>query len=233
MRRRFKGGAPDGFHRQGPDALSAHRRPGYPLSGRVPAEPDSVSPGGIRLALTEQRSKPPSDTGVMPPKIHIHSIITYTAVRRRSRASTRSSMGPLNLRAEAGTAARRHHFRRLLTSNGTSVLSVRYPYYLSATLIAFELRPGRSANRLSVGKIVGAHHAAVDHRYNNTFGIIFDADVANTIPGTCPIPASFGQDVREVSMHQFLDFTARHSISDSPERTLKPALNVVNRTDAK
>src|SRR5271165_3086088 len=45
--------APGGLHHQGPDAPSAHRRPGYPLSGCVPAEPDSVSPGSIRLALTE------------------------------------------------------------------------------------------------------------------------------------------------------------------------------------
>src|SRR6266478_4738345 len=37
--------APGGFHHQGPDAPSAHRRPSYPLSGCVPAEPDSVSPG--------------------------------------------------------------------------------------------------------------------------------------------------------------------------------------------
>src|SRR5271170_351963 len=62
--------APDDFHHQGPDAPSAHRRPGYPLSGCVPAEPDSVSPGSVRLAPTEQCGKPPSDTGVMPPKIH-------------------------------------------------------------------------------------------------------------------------------------------------------------------
>jgi len=36
--------ASDDNCRQRPDALSAHRRPGYPLSGCVPAEPDSVSP---------------------------------------------------------------------------------------------------------------------------------------------------------------------------------------------
>ena len=61
--------APGGFHHQGPDAPSAHRRPGYPWSGCVPAEPDSVSAGRISLAPTEQRGKPPSDTGVMPQKI--------------------------------------------------------------------------------------------------------------------------------------------------------------------
>ena len=64
-----QGKTPDGFHHQGPDAPSAHRRPGYPLSGCVPAEPDSVSPGRGRLASTEQCDKPPSDTGVMPQKI--------------------------------------------------------------------------------------------------------------------------------------------------------------------
>ena len=37
--------APNDDNRQGLDALSAHRRPGYPSPGCVPAEPDSVSPG--------------------------------------------------------------------------------------------------------------------------------------------------------------------------------------------
>src|SRR5208337_1108285 len=55
--------APGGFDHQGPDAPSAHRRPGYPLSGCVPAEPDSVSPGNIRVTSVAQRDKPPSDTG--------------------------------------------------------------------------------------------------------------------------------------------------------------------------
>jgi hypothetical protein len=67
--RRHQGKTPDGFHHQGLDAPSAHRRPGYPLSGCVPAEPDSVSPGIVRLASTEQCAQPPSDTGVMPQKI--------------------------------------------------------------------------------------------------------------------------------------------------------------------
>jgi len=35
--------APNDLNRQGPDAPLAHRRSGYPLSGCVPAEPDSVS----------------------------------------------------------------------------------------------------------------------------------------------------------------------------------------------
>lgn len=46
-----KGGkqkAPDKRARQGPTAPLAHRWPGYPLSGCVPAEPDSVSPGDFQ-----------------------------------------------------------------------------------------------------------------------------------------------------------------------------------------
>ena len=41
--------APGQFLSQGPSVPWAHRRPGYPLSGCVPAEPDSVSPGQKRL----------------------------------------------------------------------------------------------------------------------------------------------------------------------------------------
>ena len=64
--------APGGFHHQGPDAPSAHRRPGYPLSGCVPAEPDSVSPGNARVISAATRGKAPSDTGAMPEKIRVH-----------------------------------------------------------------------------------------------------------------------------------------------------------------
>ena len=56
------------------EAPSAHRRPGYPLSGCVPAEPDSVSPGGgnsNQKATREQDARPawrghegPAPTGV-------------------------------------------------------------------------------------------------------------------------------------------------------------------------
>ena len=59
----------------------AHRRPGYPLSGCGPAEPDSVSPGSIRLASPEQCSKPPSDTGVMPQKILLYRFPTEKTAR--------------------------------------------------------------------------------------------------------------------------------------------------------
>jgi hypothetical protein len=46
---------------QGPDAPLAHRRPGYPLSGCFPAEPNSVSPGTLTIALSRchaQRANP-------------------------------------------------------------------------------------------------------------------------------------------------------------------------------
>ena len=52
--------APDNYHRQRPDASSAHRRPGYPSSGCVPAEPDSVSPGNHTLAPMSTSCKKPS-----------------------------------------------------------------------------------------------------------------------------------------------------------------------------
>src|SRR5208337_1806639 len=106
--------APGGFDHQGPDAPSAHRRPGYPLSGCVPAEPDSVSPGRVRLASTEQCGKPPSDTRVMPQKILLsrcptekwpkvtHSlgrraqIIRFPARRATSTRSTTLALLPIN-----------------------------------------------------------------------------------------------------------------------------------------
>ena len=44
--------APDDLGHQGPDAPLAHRRPEYPSSGCVPAEPDSVSPGIYSLPCT-------------------------------------------------------------------------------------------------------------------------------------------------------------------------------------
>ena len=73
---------PMALHHQGSDAPSAHRRPGYPLSGCVPAEPDSVSPGSVRLASAQQCGKPPSDTGVMPQKILLYRFPT----EKRSRS---------------------------------------------------------------------------------------------------------------------------------------------------
>ena len=48
-----KRNAPDKRTCQGPAAPLAHRRPGYPLSGCVPAEPDSVSPGQLRITTNE------------------------------------------------------------------------------------------------------------------------------------------------------------------------------------
>ena len=61
-----KKNAPNRKNDQGLDAPLAHRRPGYPLSGCVPAEPDSVSPGNIRLAEVTLVAKVLLDTGAMP-----------------------------------------------------------------------------------------------------------------------------------------------------------------------
>ena len=51
---RKKQRAPDKQTRRGPTAPLAHRRPGYPLSGCVPAEPDSVSPGDLSIATNHR-----------------------------------------------------------------------------------------------------------------------------------------------------------------------------------
>lgn len=52
-----KKAAPKG-NLSGPDAPSAHRRPGYSLSGCTPAEPDSASPGRGSLSLQRREAKP-------------------------------------------------------------------------------------------------------------------------------------------------------------------------------
>lgn len=61
--------APSDFRHRGPDAPLAHHRPGYPLSGCFPAEPDSVSPGTRSIAGTWILLQLPLDTEVMPWKI--------------------------------------------------------------------------------------------------------------------------------------------------------------------
>jgi hypothetical protein len=48
---------PEGWSLQGSDAPSAHRRPGYSLSGCTPAESDPASPGGKSLAELLDRHK--------------------------------------------------------------------------------------------------------------------------------------------------------------------------------
>jgi hypothetical protein len=53
---------PDGIEPSGADAPLAHRRPGYPLSGCVPAEPDSVSPDDSTIPLSERMFQPPKQT---------------------------------------------------------------------------------------------------------------------------------------------------------------------------
>ena len=54
-----KSAAPGKVLRQGPAVPWAHRRPGYPLSGCVPAEPNSVSPGQKKLPEESHRFKCP------------------------------------------------------------------------------------------------------------------------------------------------------------------------------
>ncbi len=54
---------------QKPDAPSAHPRSGYPSSGCVPAEPDSVSPNNATIPDPVPCQQLPSDTLVIPQKI--------------------------------------------------------------------------------------------------------------------------------------------------------------------
>ena len=49
--------APDDVSAQGPDAPLAHRRPGYSLSGRTPAEPDSASPGNVNSTRAKEATQ--------------------------------------------------------------------------------------------------------------------------------------------------------------------------------
>ena len=70
--RRHQGKTLDDSHDQRPDGPPAHRRRGCPLAGHVAAEPDPVTPIGVRLASTKQCGKQPSDTGVMPQKILLY-----------------------------------------------------------------------------------------------------------------------------------------------------------------
>jgi hypothetical protein len=46
-------------HQRGarPRVPLAHRRPDYPLSDCVPAEPESVSPGGVRVTIRPAGNK--------------------------------------------------------------------------------------------------------------------------------------------------------------------------------
>ena len=53
---------------RGQGAPSAHRRLGYPLSGCVPAEPDSVSPGAVIVPRRPTSFQAPLDTVAMPQK---------------------------------------------------------------------------------------------------------------------------------------------------------------------
>jgi putative transposase len=54
---------------QKPDAPLTHPRPGYPLLGCVPAEPNSVSPGAAQTNVSNVELQPPLNTRAMPQKI--------------------------------------------------------------------------------------------------------------------------------------------------------------------
>ena len=61
-----KKATPDGISSQGSDAPIAYRRPEYPLSGCVPAKPDSVSPDDSKIPISDNMFQLSLDTGVMP-----------------------------------------------------------------------------------------------------------------------------------------------------------------------
>ena len=63
-----KKNSPRRVFQRGPDTPLAHRRPGYPLSGCVPAEPDSVSPGSSILPFVATTVQIPLDTVAWPRK---------------------------------------------------------------------------------------------------------------------------------------------------------------------
>ena len=108
---------PMALHHQGSDAPWADRRPGYPLSGCVPAEPDSVSPGSVRLASAQQCGKPPSDTGVMPQKILLYRFPTekrsrsYPHTLEKSHSNQACRCYPLSV-LESQTTARPDRYHR-------------------------------------------------------------------------------------------------------------------------
>src|SRR5262245_32499772 len=65
-----------------------------------------------------------------------------------------AAASPLNPLAEAGAAARRHHGRRLLTFNGTSLLTPASRWWrLSAPSVLPRRRPVRDTAQTSRGKL--------------------------------------------------------------------------------
>jgi hypothetical protein len=77
---------PGNRNRQGPDALSAHHRPGYSLSGCVPAEPDSASPGTFSIRRVERSKQQPLDS--------ITLYVERQRFPRRRRHDSRKMPGP-------------------------------------------------------------------------------------------------------------------------------------------
>jgi len=80
---REKKTAPNDLGHQGPDAPLAHRRPEYPSSGCVPAEPESVSPGTCSLPYWhDSRQKAPQSGArkIPQPKIRREVLSLRTTV---------------------------------------------------------------------------------------------------------------------------------------------------------
>jgi hypothetical protein len=89
--------APDDLGHQGPDAPLAHRRPEYPSSGCVPAEPDSVSPGTCSLPYWHDSRQKAPQSGVQK--------IPQPKIRREAldaRGSFREGTDPCGGRRETG-----------------------------------------------------------------------------------------------------------------------------------
>lgn len=87
--------ASDNNCRQRPDAPSAHRRPGYPSSGCVPAEPDSVSPGNHTLA--SMSTALPARTHRTPEPCIKNPIIPRSGREADQKQAEKSQNHPLDL----------------------------------------------------------------------------------------------------------------------------------------
>jgi hypothetical protein len=96
-----KGGkqrAPDKRTRQGPTAPLAHRRPGYPLSGCVPAEPDFVSPGDFSIATIDRVRQPIND--LQRPRSRLRLWLRTQILNRRWQLLRHSDRAMAQLEAE-------------------------------------------------------------------------------------------------------------------------------------
>src|SRR5665213_1330610 len=100
---------------QGSDAPLAHRRPGYSLSGCVPAEPDAASrgnstgaiqPGQFNRIVSRCSSQVQLDIGVMPRKIHRRLVLQVGwLLVRDSRMSPEGTVGSALLQMKTSFGA--------------------------------------------------------------------------------------------------------------------------------